>query len=152
MITILDSAVSPPFLERRYGQLCRANFSQPSLAAAAGLNSATPESTVQLGFFSSWIAAIFGFHCHRVFLIGGGLAMSFVLSRSHRIEPLPEPSFLGAGPVIRVRVQLRRFHFDLTLTQQSPCLSLRRDIHTDFQKSVTWLNENRYSILPAAKF
>src|SRR4029453_1346074 len=95
MITILDSAVSPPFLERRYGQLCRANFSQPSLAAAAGLNSPTPESTVQLGFFSSWIAPIFGFHCHRFFLIGGGLAMGFVLSRSHRIEPLWNQVFSG---------------------------------------------------------
>jgi hypothetical protein len=58
-----------------------------------------------------------------------------VLSRSHRIQPLPEPSFLGPGPVIvRVRVELRRFHFDLTLAQQSACQIAQYENSTDFSE------------------
>ena len=61
--------------------------------------------------------------------------MGFVLSRSHRIEPLPEPSFLGPGPVIvRVGVELRRFHFDLTLAQQSACQMAEYENSIDFSE------------------
>lgn len=61
--------------------------------------------------------------------------MGFVFSRSHRMEPLPEPSFLGPGPVmIRVGVELRRFHFDLRLAQQSPCHTSNMKIQLIFSE------------------
>lgn len=85
-----------------------------SRAKTAGFNTATPRVSAQLSFFRSWVSVSLGFLGHRFFPIGGRLAVGFVLSGSHRIEPLPEPSFLRPGPVmIRVGVERRRFHFDL---------------------------------------
>ena len=71
--------------------------------------------------------------------------MGFVLPRPQRIQPLPEPSFFGPGPVtIRVGVELRRFHDDLRMAQQSPCHISYVKFQTIFQKSLACLNENRY--------
>lgn len=103
---------------------------------------------VWLSFFRSRATAGFGLHGHGFFLVGGGLAMGFVLPRPQRIQPLAEPRFFGPGPVtIRVGVELRRFHGDLRMGEQSPCHISYVKIPNDFSE-VTGMPE-RKSLLTA---
>ena len=65
------------------------------------------------------------------FWLATGLA-GFMLPRPQRIQPLPEPRFLGPGPVtIRVGVELRRFHGNLrhgsAITMPHPLCEIPND-------------------------
>jgi hypothetical protein len=74
--------------------------------------------------------------------------MGFVLPRPQRIQPLPEPSFFGPGPVtIRVGVELRRFHGDLRMASAITMPQLLFEIPNDFSE-VTGMTE-RKSLLTA---
>ena len=98
-----------------------------------------------LTFVRAQLTIWFCCDCCGLLSIARGSAVGFMLTRPQRIQSLAEPGVFRPSPVlIRVVIELRRFHNDLRKVQQAACQRTLLYFTTNFFGSLSRTDENGY--------